>query len=302
MQKLRFVPLAILSLSVGLMTACDSTSSNTVPTIDRVGLDDIPSTGLVAGQGSTKIHSTVTSEATGFTITFTVTNAAGTDKSSDFTINFTNPSSSDTKWVAVDQNATLAAKSGIANGNYTLKMTVSSSSGSNSASTTFTVVGGTDNPNPGGGTKLNDANAVDLGAQAVNGVGSFLSIEGAWSITSGEKKAADEDSVDVVFFASPSTSSGTPTFFSPAAAYAASLGKLDGWSVRHNTIIVSSPNALSTVEQVKALTDASSSHSATVSNGGWYAVKLDSGKYGLIHVTAFAGAGNAATATVEVFN
>lgn len=295
MQKLRLLPIAILALSIGLMTACDSTSSSTVPSIDQLSLD---ASTLTAGGGTLGIHSQVSAQSAGFTVTFTVTDASGKDVTSNFNIPYKAPASSDTKWVAVDAGATLGAPKATANGTYTLKLTVTSSSGSNSATTTFTVTGGSTGPT---GTNLTDANAVNLGAQAAAD-GSFLSLEGAWSITSGQKTAADEDSVDVVFFATPSNASGTPTFFSPAAAYSASLGNLGGWSIRHSTIIVASSSALSTVEQVKALTDASSSQSAAVTSGGWYAVKLDSGKYGSIHVTSFSGAGNAATATVEVFN
>lgn len=301
MQKLRLVPLAILSLSVGLMTACDSTSSSTVPTIDRVGLDDIASTSLVAGQGSTTIHSTVTSEAAGFSIAFTITDSTGADKTSNFTINFTVPSSSATKWVAVDQNATLAAKSGITNGTYTLTLTATSSSGSNHATTTFIVTGGTASGSGSSTTTLTKTGTADLGAQAAS-AGSFLSIAGGWSMTSGEKTTADEDSVDIVFFASTNSSSGTPTFYSPAAAYSAGLGSLSGWTTRHSTIIVSNGTAaLSTKEAVVAAIGTAATQSATVTQGNWYAVKLDNGTYGSIYVSSLSNSGNASTAEVYTY-
>jgi hypothetical protein len=147
MQKLRLLPLAILSLSMGLMTACDSTSSNSSPTITNLYLGDGTATvTLTAGQGSTGIHATVAGQA-GFTVAFTVTDSNGNPATSNFTPSFTQPGSSATSWSAFnDGSASLTAKSTAANGTYTLILTASNGGASSVAKTTFKVTGGSVTP------------------------------------------------------------------------------------------------------------------------------------------------------------
>ena len=292
MKTLRLLPIAALSLAVGLMTSCDSTTSSTSgPGIDNLYLDNYD---LSAGQGSTGIHATVTTDAAPMTVTLTIKNkATGQDASSYFDLSFTGPTSTATSWSATNDGAAkIGAKSGAPNGTYTLTLTATNSTGASTASKDITVGGGST------GTNLTKNGSVDVGAQSAS-AGSFISIKGGWSINSGDKTAADEDSIDVVFFAD---GSNVLYFLSPAKAVNLNLGNLSGWNTKHSTIIVSSTSALTTVDQVKALTDNSSSQSAKVVANGWYAVKLDNGKYGAMQVTAFSDAGRSATASLTVFS
>lgn len=147
-------------------------------------------------------------------------------------------------------------------------------------------------------SKDGDGNALIAGAQAAV-PGSFISVQEAFILTSGDKTAADEAAIDVVFSASENTASGVPTFYSPATA----PNNLTGWTKRNATIIVrtsKASSAITTVNAAKTEIGSSTSQSAPVSVGT-YVIKTESGLYGMLEVLSMTAAGNASTVTLKIF-
>jgi hypothetical protein len=215
MQKRLLLPLATLSLFVGLMTACDSTSSNSGPSITNLYLDN---TSLSAGGGSTGIHATVADPNKGIQVNFKVVQN-GTDVSSDFTISYTAPSSSVTSWSAFnDGSAKISAVSGATNGNDTLVMTVTDASGSGTATqrVPVTVTGGV---NGGGSTatqsytgSVYDVNGPNKGAfDLINNTGVSASSSDA------TKDLKDITAVGTVFDGSLSSGNGATFVKAPSS-------------------------------------------------------------------------------------
>ncbi len=291
MQKLRILPLALLSLSVGLMTACDSTSSNSGPSITNLYLDN---TALVANGGSTGIHATVADPNKGIQVSFKVVQN-GTDITSGFTISYTAPVSTATSWSAFnDGKASIAATSSAVNGADTLVMTVTDASGSGTATqkVPLTVTGGT---NGGGGAGLQDIGGVILGAQGAT-PGSFLDVVDTAAWTSGSNKPYA--SIDVVF---GTDAGGTISLMSPADAYNLDGWSLSGWTTLNTTTIVYSSTALTTSAQVQSAIGNSTAQKAVAQNG-WYALYLSTGKYAAIQLTSLSATDRTATVSVEIFD
>ncbi|HXP90655.1 MAG TPA: hypothetical protein VN931_06985 [Fibrobacteria bacterium] len=267
MQKLRILPLAALSLSVGLMSACDSTSSNSSPTITNLYLGDGTATvTLTAGQGSTGIHATVSGSA-GFTVTFTVMDANGSDVTTNFTPSFTQPGSSATSWSAFnDGNASLTAKSTAANGTYTLILTAANGGASSVAKTSFNVTGGT---NGGGGGSLTEY----TNGMIYNRFGTGI---GAWSLTG--DTAVPASSSDPKDLRDALTSATTGVFDG-------SLTSPDGaMFVQSNLFNYSSATTQSIQSAYAAGTPSASIDAPSV--GDIYLIKLASGNYAVLKVTA----------------
>jgi hypothetical protein len=293
MQKLRLLPLALLSLSVGLMSACDSTSSNSGPTITNLYLD---ASSLVAGGGSTGIHATVADPNNGITVTFKVVQN-GTDVSSDFTISYVVPVSSATSWSAFnDGKASIAAKSSAANGNDTLVMTVTDATNSGTATqkVPVTVTGGT---NGGGGTAPSTVATLDVAAQGVVGVNSFISIGNATSY-SGTDTKTNFGTTDLVI-----TYDGTVTtqtnFESTAAGVADNSLQSSYWGAGRATLIADAgstePATLSAAEALLG-----NAQTAKIVNGHYYVVKTVEGVYAILAVSNATGTGTNMTLTVTI--
>jgi len=219
MQKRLLLPLATLSLFVGLMSACDSTSSNSGPTITNLYLGDGTGTAsLTAGGGSTGIHATVADPNIGIVVTFKVMQGT-TDASSFFTFSYTSPTASTKSWSAFnDGNSSIKANTDAANGSYTLVMTVTDgNSGTATQNVAFTVTGGTTG---GGGTatqsytgSVYDVNGPNLGAfDLINNVG----VSASSSNTTKDLK--DITPVGSVFDGSLSSGNGA-TFVKASASF-----------------------------------------------------------------------------------
>lgn len=145
-----------------------------------------------------------------------------------------------------------------------------------------------------------DGNALTAGAQAAR-PGSFISVQDAYILVAGEKTAADEASIDVIFSASTNTASGIPTFFSPATA----PNNLSAWTIKNATIIVKTSKAsseITTVNAVKAAMGSATSQSAAAVDGGVYLIKTANGIYGMIEILSLNDLGNASTVTMKIFS
>ncbi len=147
--------------------------------------------------------------------------------------------------------------------------------------------------------------ALVAGAQADLVNGSFISVQEAFIITSGDKTAEDEAAIDVVFSASEDTASGIPTFYSPKLASTTTNTKIASWATLNSTIIVKTSKAsseITTVNKAKAEIGTATSQSAPAVNGGVYVIKTENGLYGMLEVTGMTAAGNASTVTLKIFN
>jgi len=293
MQKRLLLPLATLSLFVGLMSACDSTSSNSGPSITNLYLDN---TSLSAGGGQTGIHATVADPNKGIQVNFKVVQN-GTDVSSDFTISYTAPSSSVSSWSAFnDGSAKISAVSGATNGNDTLVMTVTDASGSGTATqrVPVTVTGGI---NGGGGSAPSQVASLDVAAQGVTGVNSFISIGNATSY-SGTDTKTNFATTDLVITYDGTIATQT-NFESTAAGVADGSLTSSYWAGGRATLIADAgstePATLAAAEAVLG-----TAQTAKITNGHYYVVKTVEGVYAILAVSNATGTGNSMTLTVTI--
>jgi len=145
MIRSKYLAIAALALSFGALTACDSTSSDS--SISISGNPRLDNATLPAdGSTKTAIRGTIADDAAGMVVSLSVQDASGSDVTSNFTISTTAITSSSKSWSLGDPaegNSTIGAKSGIANGNYTLVITATSGSSTATAKVAFTVTAGT---------------------------------------------------------------------------------------------------------------------------------------------------------------
>lgn len=289
MQKLRFLPLAAMTLALSLFTGCDDEEGSV--TINGFGV----STGTPKAGESFNTTGTADFETDQATVKYSFSPSTGITVPSEFKI---------ASGSSVGKQIDIAP--GTASGNYSVTVTVTDEDGiaaSQTATFCVNVCGG----GGGTGTPLGDRggeNTATLGAQSAS-AGSFLNVDGfevfkSDNETNGYKTAAQKQSIDIVFF---STEAGVPTFFAPTAAAAAGLGGVASWgSDAKSTIIVDANSTpITTKEGAIAAIGAQSTTQAVVVSGHYYALKLSNGKYAVVNAI-LAGSAKSATVTVDILS
>lgn len=288
MQKLRFLPLAAMTLALSLFTGCDDEDGSV--TINGFGVDNaMPEAGK-----SFNTKGTADFETDKATVSYAFSPSAGITGPSSFTIA---SGASLGKQIDISSSA--------ATGTYSVTVTVTDEDGvaaSQTATFCVEVCSGT----PPTGTLLPDnggANTITLGAQSAS-AGSFLNVDGFESFKSDNatyaKTAAQKQSIDVVFFAS---AAGVPTFYAPTAAADADLGGIKSWgSDAKSTIIVDAGTTpIETKEAAISAIGSKSTTQAAVVSGHYYALKLSNNKYAVINAI-LAGSDKSATVTVDILS
>jgi len=175
-------------------------------------------------------------------------------------------------------------------GSYTLRLTVTDTFGEASrVDLKFYAIGsgsGTDTLVASQGTAI-------LGAQGAI-EGSFLDVtrDSVW--TSGSKPY---DHIDVVFGVDATSNL---SLMSPSLAVSDGFN-LSGWTTLNTTVIVFSATPLRTTTAIKAAIGVSPFQQKVPAQIGWYAVKLSTGAYAALRLSAPTSANSTATANVEIF-
>jgi hypothetical protein len=296
LQKLRLAPLAILSLSIGLMTACDSTSSNNAPTISS------PIVAKDASGNTIDAGSTLTTSTTGH-LTGTVTDVASwiwvVKNASGTPVDTLVPShapagSGDTK-LGTGTDVLIAftptAKWG-PTGAYTIVGTLTGTSGGTTTTPAITF-----NAVPGGsnGTPLATSTQLSVGGFSATPP-SFIGLSPIKTYPSSQT-SANVGSIDLVFDAN--TDGSGEVLESPYYGYNTS-GSLTSnyWSSGRTTLIAAVSTAPTTLEAAKAVS--LSSQTVAVTSTGIYVAKTQDNVYAVIKISNLSGTGDAATATVTV--
>lgn len=291
MQKLRFLPLAAMTLALSLFTGCDEESD--APVINGYKLDNTAPV-VTSAAASINTMGTVDFGTDKATVHYAVSGpgVSSITVPADFTV--TSSGSSIGKKFDIAMGAPA--------GTYSISVTVTDEDGGvASQSVSFTIGGGSSSTPLGNNAGKNTAT---LGAQSAS-AGSFLNADGfevfkSDSDVNGYKTSAQKQSIDVVFFA---TDAGVATFFAPTAAAAAGLGGISSWgSDAKSTIIVDAGTSpITTKEAASAAIGSQTSTQATVVSGHYYALKLSNGKYAVLNAI-LAGAGKSATVTVDILS
>jgi hypothetical protein len=297
MQKLRLLPLCLLSLSVGLMTACDSTSTTAGPSIkdfqiantDGTSFDEAH-TNLTAGS-SVGAYGEVTSDAGLASVEVVVKDSAGVTPAGGDIKN----STSSTDYVfgpGKSVTITIASATTWHSGTYTVQLIATDKNGNVSQSSTLPlhVVGGSTS-----GTPLTSQATLSVGGFSTSAA-SFIGLSPVAKF-SGSQTAANYASIDLVVTAN---GDGSATVFESTAA-GVSNGDLVSsyWGSGRATLIQSVSTAPATKEAAAAALTGTS-QSATITSGGIYVAKTVGGTYAVLTVTGFTGVGDAATLSVTV--
>ncbi len=279
MQKLRFLPLAAMTLALSLFTGCDDEEGSV--TINGFGVDN--ATPLV-GPSSITTKGTADFETDKATVSYTVSPSTGVNVPSAFTIA---SGSSLSKQIPYSAEA--------APGSYTVTVTVTDEDGiAASQSATFCIGGACGG---GGGTPFDKLEPdLDVGAQSVNGKGSFIDVDGGEVFTEGTK---DVSKVDAVFFAD---AAGQISLMSPKYAATNSLGGVNTWGTQLQTIIVEAGTSeIATKEAAMAKVGSATTQIAAVTSGHYYAMKLSNNEYAVVKIASLSGSGKAAAGTITLF-
>ncbi|HOX52262.1 MAG TPA: hypothetical protein PKY05_12295 [Fibrobacteria bacterium] len=280
MQKLRFLPLAAMTLALSLFTGCDDEDGSV--TINGFTV----SNATPAAGTSIDARGTADFETDNATVTYSVsgTNAATViEVPAPFKVA---AGASIGKQISIKAGAT---------GSYTLSVKVVDEDGAEATASTSFCVGSCSGT---GSTPLDRVGSVDLGSQADPTNGSFLDVDGGIAYTSGSKTAAETAEIDLVFF---KDNAGTASFLSPSQVVADGLNTLSGWANKNSTVIVDAgTTAITTVEGAKSAVGSSSSQKAAVVSGHYYAMKLTGGEYAVVKATSMTASG--VTVTVEIFS
>ncbi len=299
MQKLRLLPLAILSLSIGLMTACDSTSSNNAPTISsQIIAKD-------AAGNTIDVGTTLTTSTTGH-LTGTVTDVASwiwvVKNTSGTPVDTLVPShspagSGDTKLGGGSDvliSFTPTAKWG-PNGAYTVIGTLTGTSGGTTTTPaiTFQAI-------PGGssGTALTSQGTLMVGGQTVSNLPSFIGLTPVQAYTGTQSKTSYA-SIDLIVTSDAAIPTNSDLESTAAGVSDNSLGSTYWGNGRATLIQDVGATAPTTLEAAKALLT-STNQSATIVSGHVYVAKTVEGIYAVLTASAVSGSGNNIALSVTV--
>lgn len=226
MKNLRILALTSLLAGFGLMTGCDTTSSNNEsPTIKDATLD---LTTLTAGGGSTTMRGIVADDNSGISLSIKVLSGT-TDVSNKFTISFTAIPASEKSWSIGDPakgNGKITALGTAANGTYTLVYTATDKDGATgSAQVSFTVTGGSTV------TTLTEATVI-LGSNDNTTAGSSLDADALVSYKISEVTTALQGEIDAYY--AYSAAAAKDRFFSPAQAKTSLFDGIKNWTVSNS--------------------------------------------------------------------
>jgi hypothetical protein len=293
MQKLRFLPLAAIGLAFGLLTACDSTSSKDAPSV---------STALYVSGNPTTLQANTTYHLAGTvenvtSWSWTVVNSA-TGKTVA-TISADAPNGSGSTDVGKGSSSKLVeftvTSAWGATGTYVITGALTGTDGS-TINTTVTVTatpGGTNTTE----TPLSSVVSLDVAAQGVTGVNSFISIGNAKSYSGTETKTYFANTDLVITYDAANT---TQTNFESTAEGVSdnTLGSTY-WGTGRATLITdvgsTEPTSLTT-----AKASLGTAQSAAIVSGHYYVVKTVEGIYAVLYASNLSGTGNSLTLTVKI--
>jgi hypothetical protein len=302
MQKRLLLPLATLSLFVGLMTACDSTSSTAGPAIKDFQIANTDGTGfneatqnLTAGS-AVGAYGEVTSDAGLATVEVVVKDSAGNIPSPGGDIKNSTSSTDYVFGPGKSVTITITTDPSWHNGTYSVQLIATDKNGNTAQSSTLPlhIVGGSGSS----GTPLEATAGSPLSVGGFNTAApSFIGLNPVHAYKGSETKA-NVSSIDLVV---TGNSTGTATIFESAAqAYANGDDTASYWIGSNSTTIVTVSTAPSTQEAAIAALGSSTSQSATITSGGIYVVKTTDGTYAVLTVSNLKSTGDLATLDISV--
>jgi hypothetical protein len=280
MQKLRFLPLAAMTLALSLFTGCDDEEGSV--TINGFGVDNAnPAAG-----SSFNTKGTADFETDKATVSYTV---SGPDAGKII------PPSSFAIASGSSLGKLFTVPAGTAAGSYSVTVTVTDEDGIAASQSASFCVGGA--CGGGSGMPLDKLEPdLDVGAQSVTGKGSFIDVDGGEVFTEGTK---DVSKVDAVFFAD---AAGQISLMSPSYAATNSLGGVSTWGTKLQTVIVEAGTSeIATKEAAMAKVGSATTQIAAVTSGHYYAMKLANNEYAVVKIASLSGTGKAAVGTITLF-
>jgi hypothetical protein len=298
MKTLRIVALTSVFAAFGLMTGCDlfgTDSSNESPTITDTRLDN--GTLNASTGGSTTVRGIVADDAAGMSLSLKVMQGT-TDKSSSFTISFTDIPSAEKSWSigSPDQGkGSIAAKSTAASGTYDLVYTVTDAAGASAtAKVSFAVVGGTTTTS----TPIVSKGTLDVGGTSATPP-SFIGLNPVARYTSSQT-ITNFAKVDLVVTNAANTT--TAIFESTAAGVIDATLQQSYWAGGRATLIKDVGTTVpADLEAAIAALGTSTSQSANIVAGHTYVAKTAEGLYAVLTASNVVGTGANVTLTVTVY-
>ncbi|QQS07174.1 MAG: hypothetical protein IPK50_09810 [Fibrobacterota bacterium] len=278
MQKLRFLPLAAMTLALSLFTGCDD-ETGTV-TINGFGVDNA---NPAVGPSSITTKGTADFETDQATVSYSVSPSAGVTIPSSFNIAAGGSLAKQIQYTAA-----------AVPGSYTVTVTVTDEDGVSASQAATFCIGGACGTSTGIPLDMLEPD-LTVGAQDAK-AGSFIDVDGGAVYTSGAK---DFSVVDAIFFAD---AAGQISLMSPSYAASNSLGAVSAWSTKLSTVIVDAGTAaVATREAAMAKIGTSNTQVAAVVSGHYYALKLANGQYAAIKIASLSSSGKAASGTITLF-